>query len=112
MEIGTVNFDDLFDFSPEPQQVAQQDAAEARENDAIARLQDNNENKNYYTLQPQQQQQPRLQDHHQHQHQQQQQQQYQGLSGSGQQQQQQIGQYNSSSSYCTSTPQGGQVYKH
>ena len=46
MEIGTVNFDDLFDFSPEPQQVAQQDAAEARENDAIARLQDNNENKN------------------------------------------------------------------
>jgi hypothetical protein len=114
MEIGTVNFDDLFDFSPEPQP-SLVDAADAHENAAFARLQSTSApsgggGKNYYTLQTQtqQQQQQRLQEQP---HQQQQHQLYQGPSGSDQraqqQQQQQMSQY--SNSYCTSTPQRKQV---
>jgi hypothetical protein len=112
MEIGTVNFDDLFDFSPEPQP-ALVDPADAQENAAFARLQTtsaSSDGKNYYTLQTQQhQQQQRRQEqsHPQQQQQQQQQQQhqlYQGRSGSEQRtQQQQISPY--SNSYCTNTPQ-------
>lgn len=105
MEIGTVNFDDLFDFSPEPQQQsAHADQSEpahvdqsgpAGEHAALDRLQDTS--KNYYTLQTQQQQQQQM---------------YQ--EASGQQQQQHLNPYNNNSSsgnnnsYCSNAQQVGQ----
>jgi hypothetical protein len=119
MEIGTVNFDDLFDFSPEPPPPAPEpltsgpepltsgpepstsghrNTLNAQDAALLARMQANN-SKDYYTLQPQHQLQQQQQ---QQQHQQQQQRMEQGTSAGGQ--------YNSSSYNASrNTSQSGQV---
>jgi hypothetical protein len=124
MEIGTVNFDDLFDFSPEPPPPAPElltsgpepstsgpdpstsghrNTLNAQDAALLSRMQ-HNSSKDYYTLQPQHQQ--HQQQQQQQQHQQQQQRMEQGTSAAGQ--------YNSSSSYNASrstlpASQSGQV---
>ncbi len=125
MEIGTVNFDDLFDFSPEPPPPASEpltsgpepltsgpepstsghrNTLNAQDAALLARMQANS-SKDYYTLQPQHQLQQQQGQHQQLQQQQQQQQQRMDHGTSA------AGQYNSSSSYnaSRSTSQSGQV---
>jgi hypothetical protein len=125
MEIGTVNFDDLFDFSPEPPPPAPEpltsgpepltsgpepsghrNTLNAQDVALLARMQ-HNSSKDYYTLQPQhqlqQQQGQHQQQQQQQQHQQQQQQRMEQGTSAG-------GQYNSSSYNASrSTSQSGQV---